>query len=64
LIPCVGYNPQGYRLGYGGGYYDRTLAALRLQYKGVVAIGIAWSETACNFVSSEFDICMDKMLLF
>ncbi len=27
LIPLVGYDPEGYRLGYGGGYYDRTLAA-------------------------------------
>jgi 5,10-methenyltetrahydrofolate synthetase len=26
LIPCVGFDAQRYRLGYGGGYYDRTLA--------------------------------------
>jgi 5,10-methenyltetrahydrofolate synthetase len=26
LVPCLGFNPQGYRLGYGGGFYDRTLA--------------------------------------
>ncbi len=28
FVPCVGYGPGGYRLGYGGGFYDRTLAAL------------------------------------
>jgi 5-formyltetrahydrofolate cyclo-ligase len=28
LIPPVGFDAQGYRLGYGGGYFDRTLAAL------------------------------------
>ena len=28
LVPCVGYGPGGNRLGYGGGFYDRTLAAL------------------------------------
>jgi len=28
FVPCVGYGPGGYRLGYGGGFYDRTLATL------------------------------------
>jgi 5,10-methenyltetrahydrofolate synthetase len=28
FVPCVGYSAGGYRLGYGGGFYDRTLDAL------------------------------------
>jgi trigger factor len=28
FVPCVGFGPGGYRLGYGGGFYDRTLAEL------------------------------------
>jgi 5-formyltetrahydrofolate cyclo-ligase len=28
LVPLVGFDDQGYRLGYGGGFYDRTIAAL------------------------------------
>jgi 5,10-methenyltetrahydrofolate synthetase len=39
LVPCVGYTPDGYRLGYGGGYFDRWLA----QHPDVTAVGIAWS---------------------
>jgi 5,10-methenyltetrahydrofolate synthetase len=29
FVPCVGYGTGGYRLGYGGGFYDRTLAELQ-----------------------------------
>jgi len=41
LVPCLGYTASGYRLGYGGGYYDRWLAA----HPHVTAVGIAWSDT-------------------
>jgi len=39
LVPCVGFTASGYRLGYGGGYFDRWLA----QLSHVTAIGVAWS---------------------
>jgi 5,10-methenyltetrahydrofolate synthetase len=29
FVPCVGHGPGGFRLGYGGGFYDRTLATLQ-----------------------------------
>ena len=29
FVPCVGYGTGGYRLGYGGGFYDKTLAELK-----------------------------------
>ncbi|TDH60965.1 5-formyltetrahydrofolate cyclo-ligase [Dankookia rubra] len=46
LAPVVGFDTQGYRLGYGGGYYDRTLAALP-ERPLVIGIGFepSWLET-------------------
>jgi 5-formyltetrahydrofolate cyclo-ligase len=41
LIPLLAVDADGYRLGYGGGYYDRTLDALRA-HRRVIAIGVAY----------------------
>jgi 5-formyltetrahydrofolate cyclo-ligase len=39
LVPCVGFTRSGHRLGYGGGYFDRYVAA----HPGITTIGVAWS---------------------
>lgn len=41
LVPCVGFTRSGFRLGYGGGYFDRWLAL----HPHVTAIGVAWSAS-------------------
>lgn len=39
IVPMIGFDEQGYRLGYGGGYFDRTLAALD---RRLLAIGVSF----------------------
>ncbi len=43
LVPCVGWGPGGYRLGYGGGFYDRTLASYQPKPVTVgLGYGMGW----------------------
>lgn len=45
LVPCVGFAADCQRLGYGGGFYDRSLAALDADgLPAPRAIGVAWDE--------------------
>lgn len=43
LVPLVAFDRDGYRLGYGGGFYDRTLEALRVDEPDTLAVGVAFS---------------------
>ncbi|MFI4988614.1 MAG: 5-formyltetrahydrofolate cyclo-ligase [Alphaproteobacteria bacterium] len=42
LVPFLAFDGEGYRIGYGAGYYDMTLAALRAQ-REVLAIGVGYA---------------------
>ncbi|SDF54580.1 5-formyltetrahydrofolate cyclo-ligase [Limimonas halophila] len=43
LVPLLAFNGAGYRLGYGGGFYDRTLEKLRGENPATLAVGLAYS---------------------
>jgi len=43
FVPLLAFDHDGFRLGYGGGFYDRTLEKLRAGSDDVVAIGVAFS---------------------
>lgn len=65
LVPGIAFDRSGGRLGYGGGYYDRTLAALRARGGPLVAIGIAY---ACGLLPPEVhlpephDMALDEIV--
>lgn len=43
IVPLLAVDEEGWRLGYGGGFYDRTLEALRSR-KRIAAIGVGFNE--------------------
>ena len=60
LVPLVGFDRRGYRLGYGGGYYDRTLAAMDPR---PLAIGIGYEIGSLETIHPQpHDIPMDAIV--
>jgi len=62
LVPMLAFNMSGDRLGYGGGFYDRTLSKLR-GMKPVFACGVAFSEQQMKLIpTNNFDEPLDGIL--
>jgi 5,10-methenyltetrahydrofolate synthetase len=58
LVPCLGFNLDGYRVGYGGGYYDRTLA----EAPRPATLGIAYGCQQAVFAHAAHDIALDVIV--
>lgn len=62
LSPLLAFDDEGYRLGYGGGFYDRSLEKLRA-LKPVVLVGIAFDEQRVDSVPRDaFDQRLDWIM--
>jgi len=60
LLPMNGWDAQGYRLGYGGGFFDRTLASLA---KKPMTIGISYELSKLTTIQPQsWDIPMDYVV--
>jgi 5-formyltetrahydrofolate cyclo-ligase len=60
IVPLVGFDAQSYRLGYGGGFYDRTFAA---SSKAVKRIGIGFEDARLDTIyPMSFDVPMDMVI--
>ncbi len=62
FVPLAAFDRSGHRIGYGAGFYDRTLAALRARKK-IVAVGVAYaSQETAKIPHEEHDQRLDFVL--
>lgn len=62
LVPLAAFDRAGRRIGYGGGYYDRTLASLR-KTRPVIAVGVAFAVQEVDAIPAEdHDETLDLVL--
>ncbi len=60
IVPCLGFGPGGVRLGYGGGFFDRTLRSLSPR---PVTVGVSYTHGFLPLLrSSADDLPLDAML--
>lgn len=63
LTPLLAFDASGHRLGYGGGYYDRTMTALRDTPRPPLFIGVAYSwQEVSALPLEEHDVKLDGIL--
>ena len=63
FVPCLGFDLNGYRLGYGGGFYDKTFSKLRKSNHNFYTVGFAFDDQKQNEIPKEnFDYKLDFVL--
>ena len=63
FVPCLAYDKYGFRLGYGGGYYDRTFSYLKNNKIKFISVGYAFDDQKVSEVPKDkFDIKLDYVI--
>lgn len=63
MVPLLAYTKKGDRLGYGGGYYDATLAALKAENPALRTVGVAYAGQVVKTLPLEpTDVPLDHIL--
>jgi len=63
LVPMLAFDREGFRLGYGGGFYDRTIAALEGKGGAPRRVGLAFAGQEVDHVPREpHDVPLDTIL--
>ena len=63
FVPCLGFDLEGFRIGYGGGFYDKTFAKLKKLNLVFYTVGFAYDDQKQNKLPVEkFDYKLDFVL--
>ena len=63
LVPCLAFDKFGYRMGYGGGYYDRTFARFKDIEHSFVSVAIAYDDQKVDsVVHDKYDKKIDYIM--
>jgi len=63
FVPCLAFDNKGSRLGYGGGYYDKTLSLYKKNNINFISVGFAFDDQKVNNVPTDkFDIKLDYVI--
>ena len=63
FVPCLGFDLEGFRIGYGGGFYDKTFSKLKKLNLVFYTVGFAYDDQKQNKLPVEkFDYKLDFVL--
>jgi 5-formyltetrahydrofolate cyclo-ligase len=63
LTPCLAFDENGFRLGYGGGYYDKTFSYLKKIKHKFISIAVAFDDQKINgLIHDKYDQKIDYIL--